>query len=233
MDRNVSNRKREAARLRQQERHRRLSDEQREMARRSNAARVAKLTGTHCTRQYRLTLQVNRATSLEFCYERKFYVDQSENRTTEVNPVMRLGPVTTGSTTLTNERSRSGSKTQSTAQCKEGNALCHTLRSLVTTVVRTARAVLCSAEVCSCAVCFEQCFSLVIKQLSTGKSRDRVAIVTGDGKDAIMSPPPDRGRGPLLGVLAHRAGRPGPSPSSIPILFQIPYLLSCNCHLST
>ncbi|KAF2349151.1 WxxW domain, partial [Trinorchestia longiramus] len=38
MDRNVSNRKREAAILRQQERNRRLSDEQREMARRSNAA---------------------------------------------------------------------------------------------------------------------------------------------------------------------------------------------------
>ncbi|KAF2345693.1 hypothetical protein FHG87_023551 [Trinorchestia longiramus] len=39
MDRNVFNRKREAARLRQQERRRRLWDEQPEMARRSNAAR--------------------------------------------------------------------------------------------------------------------------------------------------------------------------------------------------
>ncbi|KAF2350621.1 Fibronectin type III [Trinorchestia longiramus] len=43
MDRNVSNRKREAVRLRQQERCRRLSDEQRKMARRSNAARMVRV----------------------------------------------------------------------------------------------------------------------------------------------------------------------------------------------
>ncbi|KAF2344834.1 hypothetical protein FHG87_024410 [Trinorchestia longiramus] len=66
---------------------------------------------------------MNPATRLEFRYDQKFYVDQSENNTREVNPSMRLRPVTTGSTTLTNERSRSGSKTQPTAQYKEGNAL--------------------------------------------------------------------------------------------------------------
>ncbi|KAF2357835.1 hypothetical protein FHG87_011406 [Trinorchestia longiramus] len=56
------------------------------------------------------------ATRLGFRYKRKFYVDQSENKTMKVNTVMKLGFVTTRSTTLTNERSRSGSKAKPTAQ---------------------------------------------------------------------------------------------------------------------
>ncbi|KAF2358101.1 hypothetical protein FHG87_011143 [Trinorchestia longiramus] len=63
-------------------------------------------------------------TRLEFRYERKFYVDQSENKATKVNTVMRSSPVTTGNTILTNERSRSGSRSQITAQYKEAVTLC-------------------------------------------------------------------------------------------------------------
>ncbi|KAF2349774.1 hypothetical protein FHG87_019468 [Trinorchestia longiramus] len=58
-------------------------------------------------------------TRLELRYEWKFSIDRPDNKTAEVNTAMRLGPVTTGSTTLTNERSRSGSRTQPTAQYKE------------------------------------------------------------------------------------------------------------------
>ncbi|KAF2344840.1 hypothetical protein FHG87_024404 [Trinorchestia longiramus] len=63
---------------------------------------------------------------LEFRYEQKFYIGKSENKITELNTVMRLGPVTTGSTTLTNERSCSGSRAQSTAQYMEPATLCVT-----------------------------------------------------------------------------------------------------------
>ncbi|KAF2359895.1 hypothetical protein FHG87_009347 [Trinorchestia longiramus] len=63
---------------------------------------------------------------LEFRYEQNFYIGKSENKTTEVNTVMMLGPVTTGSTTLTNERSCSGSRAQSTAQYMEPTTLCVT-----------------------------------------------------------------------------------------------------------
>ncbi|KAF2347493.1 hypothetical protein FHG87_021749 [Trinorchestia longiramus] len=65
-------------------------------------------------------------TRLEFRYERKFYVDQSENKTTEMNTVMRLGPVTIGST-ICNERSRSGTRAQPTTQYKEAATLFHRL----------------------------------------------------------------------------------------------------------
>ncbi|KAF2366087.1 hypothetical protein FHG87_003154 [Trinorchestia longiramus] len=72
------------------------------------------------------SLQTNPATRLEFRYERKFYVDQSENKATEVNTVVRLGPVKTGSTTSTYELSRSVSRAQPTAQYKEAVTLCVT-----------------------------------------------------------------------------------------------------------
>ncbi|KAF2354196.1 hypothetical protein FHG87_015051, partial [Trinorchestia longiramus] len=57
-------------------------------------------------------------------------VDQSGNKTTKVNPATRLGPVTIGSTTLTNERSRSGSRAQPTAQYKEAATLCDGVRGM-------------------------------------------------------------------------------------------------------
>ncbi|KAF2363324.1 hypothetical protein FHG87_005922 [Trinorchestia longiramus] len=63
---------------------------------------------------------------LDFRYDRKFYIDQSENKSTEVDTVMRLGLVTTGSTALTNEWSRSGSRAQPTAQYKEAATFCVT-----------------------------------------------------------------------------------------------------------
>ncbi|KAF2369081.1 hypothetical protein FHG87_000179 [Trinorchestia longiramus] len=68
MDRNVSNRKREAARLRQQERHRRLSDEQREMARRSNATRQREARA-HLTLERRLAILRNNAELSSFSRE--------------------------------------------------------------------------------------------------------------------------------------------------------------------
>ncbi|KAF2349127.1 hypothetical protein FHG87_020116 [Trinorchestia longiramus] len=69
---------------------------------------------------------------LEFRYEQKFYIGKSENKTTELNTVMRLGPVTTGSTTLTNERSCSGGRAHSTAQYMEPATLCVTNTCILT-----------------------------------------------------------------------------------------------------
>ncbi|KAF2346223.1 hypothetical protein FHG87_023021 [Trinorchestia longiramus] len=56
----------------------------------------------------------------------RVYVDQSVNKTTEVNTVMRLGTVSTGSTTLTNKRSRSCSRAQPTTHYKDAATLCVT-----------------------------------------------------------------------------------------------------------
>ncbi|KAF2354600.1 hypothetical protein FHG87_014645 [Trinorchestia longiramus] len=53
------------------------------------------------------------------------FIDQGANMT-EVNPATRLGSVTTRSTTLTNERSRSGSRAQLTALYNEAATLCVT-----------------------------------------------------------------------------------------------------------
>ncbi|KAF2349770.1 hypothetical protein FHG87_019473, partial [Trinorchestia longiramus] len=50
----------------------------------------------------------------------------SANRTEEVNPATRLGPVTTRRITFSNERSRSGSRTQPTAPYNERATLCVT-----------------------------------------------------------------------------------------------------------
>ncbi|KAF2344885.1 hypothetical protein FHG87_024359 [Trinorchestia longiramus] len=54
------------------------------------------------------------------------FIDQRANKTEEVNPATRLGPVTTRSTTLTNDRSRSGSRAQLTALYNEAATLCDT-----------------------------------------------------------------------------------------------------------
>ncbi|KAF2349187.1 hypothetical protein FHG87_020057 [Trinorchestia longiramus] len=69
-------------------------------------------------------LQTSIATRLAF-------IDQCANRTDEVNPATRLGPVTTRSTTLTNERSRSGTRAQPTTlySYNEAATLCVTVLS--------------------------------------------------------------------------------------------------------
>ncbi|KAF2367276.1 hypothetical protein FHG87_001972 [Trinorchestia longiramus] len=64
-------------------------------------------------------LQTSTATRLAF-------IDQKANRTEKVNPTSRLGPVATRSMTLTNERSRSGSRSQPTALYNEAATLCVT-----------------------------------------------------------------------------------------------------------
>ncbi|KAF2353284.1 hypothetical protein FHG87_015965 [Trinorchestia longiramus] len=53
------------------------------------------------------------------CSDEAKFLDQYANMTEEVNPATRLGVVLTRSTTLTNERSRSGSRTQLTALYNE------------------------------------------------------------------------------------------------------------------
>ncbi|KAF2365966.1 hypothetical protein FHG87_003274 [Trinorchestia longiramus] len=62
------------------------------------------------------SLQTNTATRLTF-------IDQCANKTQKVNPATRLGSVTTKSTTLSNERSRSGSRAQLTALYNEAATL--------------------------------------------------------------------------------------------------------------
>ncbi|KAF2362918.1 hypothetical protein FHG87_006323 [Trinorchestia longiramus] len=64
------------------------------------------------------------STTNEYHDEASFHQTMS-TQDTEVNPATRLGPVTTRSTTLTNERSRSGSRSLPTAQY-EAATLCVT-----------------------------------------------------------------------------------------------------------
>ncbi|KAF2354566.1 hypothetical protein FHG87_014682 [Trinorchestia longiramus] len=66
-------------------------------------------------------LQTSTATRLTF-------IDQRANRTEEVNLATRLGPVTARSSTLTNERSHSGSGAQPTALYNEVATLCSATR---------------------------------------------------------------------------------------------------------
>ncbi|KAF2363310.1 hypothetical protein FHG87_005937 [Trinorchestia longiramus] len=70
---------------------------------------------------------LNRMASLQTSTAtRPVFTDHRANRTEEVNPATRLGPVTTRSTTLTDERSRSGSRVQPTALYNEAATLCVT-----------------------------------------------------------------------------------------------------------
>ncbi|KAF2362066.1 hypothetical protein FHG87_007179 [Trinorchestia longiramus] len=64
------------------------------------------------------------STTNEYRDEANFHRPMSK-QDTKVNPTKRLGLGTTRSTTLTNERSRSGSRAQSTAQYKEAATLLH------------------------------------------------------------------------------------------------------------
>ncbi|KAF2367884.1 hypothetical protein FHG87_001356 [Trinorchestia longiramus] len=65
------------------------------------------------------------STRNEYCDEASFH-QPMKNRTEDVNPRTKIGPVTTKSTTLTNERSRSSSRAQLTALFNEAVTPCVT-----------------------------------------------------------------------------------------------------------
>ncbi|KAF2351902.1 hypothetical protein FHG87_017340 [Trinorchestia longiramus] len=58
--------------------------------------------------------------------KRLAFIDQYANWIEEVNPATKLGPGTTKSTALINQRSLSGSRAQPTAQYKKAATLCVT-----------------------------------------------------------------------------------------------------------